>query len=292
MEVNDIETFQADSDTVKSHYTSNKNYIIEHDEANEKEYCIIYFSSNDLYFPNSVDAFTESIIKKNRYEWYKNRINKGHKHIFIRDIKKQWYLSGINGEIDSPPKLLNFLRRETIGYKIITIGSSAGGFMAVLAGQMLGAETTLSFNGQFEIASLLKTSSISIDPLVFRNQNSESLYPFYDVNNFIARPESIFYFYSNKSKWDCEQYEHSIKHKMNVIAFSTSNHGIPFLKSNLPLIINLENSELLAISGNTYHPLKFSMRMVGLVSTIKGIYSIVNYVFKKVYINLGRKKPG
>ena len=47
-------TFQADSDMVWSVYQNNSNYKIEYDDkCADKDYCAVYFCSNDIYFPNN-----------------------------------------------------------------------------------------------------------------------------------------------------------------------------------------------------------------------------------------------
>lgn len=281
--------FQTDSNIVNDHYTNHPNYLIEYNENVLKEYCIIYFSSNDLYYPNNEVAFTESILKKNRFEWYGNRIKTGHKHIFLRDLKKQWYLTGVNAVLNSPEKLIAFLKEETKGYKSILLGGSAGGFSSIAIGQSINAERIYSFNGQFEILSLLKKSKATVDPVIFRNQSNGDLLPYYDTLNFIKSPGSIFYFHSAKSLWDIEQYEYAKDIKMHKISFLTSNHGIPFLKSNLPYVLNLPLDKLLKLSGNTYHPLLFSLRLVGFIETVKGVNSILKFGLNKIYIRTIQK---
>lgn len=281
--------FQADSEIVEDYYNNHSNCLIEFNTNNPKKYCAIYFSSNDLYYPNNETAFSESIVKKNRFEWYGNRIAVAYKHIFLRDIKKQWYLTGINAEVNSPYKMIEFLKRETEGLKVIMIGSSAGGFNAIIMGQAINAEKIFSFNGQFEILSLLEKSKPTVDPVIFRNSHNPSLLPYYDTLNFITNPSSIFYFQSGKSQWDIEQFEYAKHVNLNRISFSTSNHGIPFLKSNLPYVINLSDTELLKYSGKTFHPLSFSLRTVGLWETIKGLQSIIMFATNKIYIRTIQK---
>lgn len=286
MEVNEPFVFQADSNVVKHHYHSQDNYTIAYHAAAPKEYCVVYFSSNDLYYPNTENSFKESIVQKNRYEWYRNRINYGHKHIFIRDIMKQWYLQGINSRINSPDKLADFIRKEAEGYKLILLGSSAGGFISVILGQMLQAERIYSFNGQFEILSLLKKKNSRLtDPILYRNKNNSSLLQFYNAASFITHPESVFYFHSNRSNWDLEQLEHIGNVKINIFSFKTSNHGIPFLKSNLPVVLNFGHEELLDLKGRTFHPLLFSLKLVGFWDTAKGLSSIVRFAMNKIYIS-------
>ena len=96
-------TFQTDSDIVWEVYKNNKNYKIEYNEnCKEKNYCAIYFCSNDIYYPNNESIFRKRIIEKNFYEWFGTRVDKAYKHIFVRDVFKQWYLTGININIDNP----------------------------------------------------------------------------------------------------------------------------------------------------------------------------------------------
>ena len=244
MEVKEKYSFQTDSQIIRSIYQNINNYLIEYSGNVSKKICAIYFSSNNLYYPNSERAFREQLLKFNRFEWYKNRINSASKHIFIRDIQKQWYLSGINSRINTPQKLLDFLKTETEGYQIITLGSSAGGFAAVIYGQLLKAKKIYSFNGQFEIKSILGRSSEETDPLIFRNKDNQILLKWYDSLNFITDPNSIYYFQSIKSWWDIEQYKHIERQALNHIQFITSNHGIPFLSANLPVVINMSSDEL------------------------------------------------
>lgn len=286
MERNKNYSFQVDSEIVKNVFINQDNYLIEYTTGAPKEYCIIYFSSNDLYYPNTEHAFQEQLINKNPYEWYKTRIKFGHKHIFIRDIRKQWYIGGINNRLDCTEKLSSFLKSETIGYKIITIGSSAGGYGALIHGQLLGAEKILSFNGNFELNSKLRISNEAVCPLLFRNQNNHEIAKWFDSRNFISNPSTIFYFHSIRSTTDIPQYDHVKDLPINCIQFKTSNHGVPFLKTNLSLVINSETSALLQLTGKVINPLVFSLRNVGLIQTILALKSIAVFGMKKILIKL------
>ena len=282
--------FQIDSAIVTDFYNNHPNYIIEYNEDAPKEYCILYFSSNDLYYPNSDIAFAETIVKKNKFEWYRTRVGFGHKHIFLRDIKKQWYLTGINATINNPQALLQFLEKETEGYKVILLGSSAGGFISVILGQLLNAERIYSFNGQFEIVSLLdKPNPETVNPLIFRNKNNPEVSHYFKARNFITNPKSIFYFHSTKSYWDIQQNEEVKDLPINRIFFTTSNHGIPFLKSNLPVVLNFSMKNLKALSGKTIHPLFFSLQTVGFVKTMQGLTTIIQFGLNKIYIRTIQK---
>jgi len=268
--------FQVDHDLILKSFKESDNYLVQYNEKGSKEKCVIYFSSNNIYYPNEPEVFQKDIIDKNRFEWYGARIIDAYKHILIRDIKKQWFLNGINDEINTPEKLLEFLKIETKGFdEIVTLGSSAGGYAAVLFGQQLDANLTYCFNGQFEVNSLLEKSSESIDPLIFRCRDNSSLRPFYDIKNYITKPERILYFTSAKSSWDIEQQEHVKDIKMQVFSFSTSHHGIPFIKSILPKLLNLDINELMKYKGNKINPILFSIRVGGIKTTFDGLKKII-----------------
>ncbi len=271
IELDDTFVFQADSDIVKSVYKNNNNYLIEYDNNQNKDHCAIYFSSNEIYFPNNEKAFSRSIIEKNKYEWFGIRVPYAHKHIFLRDIQKQWYLTGVNSMIDSPGKLLAFLESETSGYKVIALGSSAGGFAAVLFGSLLKARLILSFNGQFQVSSLLKTSNESINPILFRLHRKGKLLDYFDLKPFLKESTNVFYFYSNGSRWDCEQRNHIQNENINMIEFSTGHHGIPFLKCNLPVILRMTEEQLSNLTGKAFSPLWFSIMTTGLINTVTGL---------------------
>lgn len=276
-----IEVFQTDSGIIKEAFQKN-NYFIQEEVDQPKEYCAIYFSSNFIYYPNNTETFTKSILNKDRYEWPNLKLEYAQKHIFIRDIKKQWYLEGINDELNTPEKLKQFLYKETKNYKTITIGSSAGGYAAVLYGQLLNSERTYCFNGQFEVASLLNRSKESIDPLIFRYRENKDLLPYYDLRNFIKTSKIIYYFASSKSTWDIAQIRHVKNWNLNSIYYNTAHHGVPFPKIVLKEVFAMDKKQLDAMVGKTYHPIYFSIKLVG-------IYKTVTFLTKVIWLKYFKK---
>jgi hypothetical protein len=266
--------FQVDS-TVVNDQLKQHNYLIESNGVSADRtntYCVVYFSSNNIYYPNTKEVFKKDIVNKNKFEWYGLRVKKAAKHIFIRDIQKQWYLKGINSEIDSIEKLANFIRKETEGYKIIMLGSSSGGFAASLFGSLLDVEYVISFNGQFQVLDLLKTSSESIDPILFREKDNMNINIYFSIKKYIKKPKKIYYFYSNKSEWDIINKNHIEDLDISIIGFNTRNHGIPFVKSALPFVINASQHSLLKMRGQTYSPLLFSFKHGGFLPTLNILY--------------------
>lgn len=279
--ISTCDVFQTDSEIVNRIYETCNNYQIEYSDDADNSVCAIYFSSNDIYFPNNEEIFTKRIINKNFFEWYHTRIAKAHKHIFLRDIFKQWYLKGINKTINSPDKLSIFLQKEVKGYSnVITIGSSAGGYAAILYGSLIGAQTVFTFNPQFEINSLLERSNETINPLVFRLK--DRMNKWFDIVPFITPKTEIYYFYSKKSPWDKEQHNH-IPPMCNLhqISFQTAHHGIPFIKKALPVILNANIGTLNSFEKHTHNPIIFSIKLIGLYNTISGLVTQLYQAYKK-----------
>jgi len=270
--------FQIDSNSVKEAFIAD-NYKIEFSIENEQvenHTCVIYFSSNEIYYPNTADSFNYSITQRDKYEWRRNRFPKARKHIFIRDIQKQWYLGGINSSLDHPDKLVDFLKMETNGFEIFTIGSSAGGFAAILFGSLLRAKRVYAFNAQLNLYTTLKASNSLTDPILFQHLNNENINRFYDLSLLLNSTTEYFYFQSALSKIDTDQFNSisfSAQNQLKTIRFQTSNHGFPFLRINLPIILNFSPIQLAQYVNKTFHPIFFSFHLIGVVPTI-------NFVFK------------
>lgn len=134
------------------------------------------------------------------------------------------------------------------------------------------AERIIAFNPQFQILSLLGTSTEATDPLVFRLKNSPAK-KYYDIVPFISADSENFYFYSNKSAWDIEQ-NNWIKDLKDIhkIEFRSSHHGIPFLKVALPGVINMEDEKMKRLENNRHSPVIFTIKIVGLRKTILGFF--------------------
>jgi hypothetical protein len=265
--------FQIDSPTVKEAFKLD-NYAIEYAEENdliESDLCVIYFSSNEIYYPNTLKSFEYSILKRDKYEWKRNKFPKGKKHIFIRDLHKQWYLSGINDNLNDPEKLLHFLKNETEGYRVITVGSSAGGFAALLFGNMLECERIYAFNAQLNLRVTMRNSNPLIDPILFNKENDKDSSLYYNLGNYLNANTSNYYFQSCYSNMDIVQLKSisdEAQNKLKIIRFQTSNHGFPFLRINLKYVLKFSSDELNQLVNNTFHPLTFSIRLIGLVPTV------------------------
>ena len=170
------------SELLKSEYAKDNYKIIR--TGSKTGRAIIFCSGNGLYFPNTEAEFTEKIINNDRYEWENlaadKRITRYYELIiFIRDIYKQWYITGINAKINTVEKTADFLKDLTAGLEITTCGSSAGGYAAVLFAHLLKAERFFSLSGQFSITNQINSGA----PFVLMNAYNSAINKYYDINN-------------------------------------------------------------------------------------------------------------
>ena len=255
---------------VKQYRVCSQNYKIE-DDAINTGICAIYFSSNDIYNPNYKWAFETIIEKNDRYEWYKTRIIEASRHVFVRDIYKQWYIDGINETCNDLDKLYSLLKEISEDYKVVTIGSSAGGFAAILIGLKLGAYKILAFSPQFNLNYLLENCSEKYNPIIFKYKSSYRN-RFYDLRNIVdLNSDSVFYIYPSRSEYDKVQASYIYNYdKLNVISIDSFLHGIPFHIFCLDKFINLNNKDLvrLAKHGN-WNKTHFSLEVLGVMTFIK-----------------------
>lgn len=281
-----VYSFQVDSTVVIHQRDKNDNYIVEYNNnAINKRQCVIYFSSHDIYYPNDIKAFETSILKKDRFEWRNCKISTAYKHIFLRDVNKQWYLSGINSKISDPEELLQFLKEQTDGYEIITIGSSAGGYAAVLYGMLLdNVVKVYAFSPRFTMHPLINTSELE-NPLYHRLKDNPKFHKYLDLKPLLLdnKSEKIYYFVGIDSKLDIVQMNHvGDDTRMHIIKFLTSRHGIPFPKASLDKILNMSADELSAFSGRMYSPILFSVKVVGAFKTFHGLFKQTLSLCKKI----------
>ncbi|MDP5230062.1 MAG: hypothetical protein NWQ38_06685 [Cellulophaga sp.] len=275
--------FQIDNAAVKKVYTERDNYKLKfHEGLNvDKKLCVIYFSSNELYYPNTPKAFQNSILQKDKFEWERNFLRNAHKHIFVRDIQKQWYIEGINKKYNSPDLVLQLLQELTSGFQVYAIGSSAGGFAALLFGSLLNAQRVYAFNAQLNLNLIIKNSKPSVDPILFKYEGKERS-KFFVIENYLNSETNYFYFQSANSVIDITQYN-SLTNKaaLTRIPFKTSNHGFPFLRHNLGHVMALSVASLNKLSEKTRHPIAFAASIDGWWKTLNVIVVTVVNRFKK-----------
>lgn len=251
---------------VEDAYSRLQNYRIDY-ASDKKNSVAIYVSSNGIYFPNTVDCFTNLIFNKDRYELTRLKVKRADKHIFIRDLHKHWYVEGINSTINSVDKLVDWLKKEVEGYsEIIVIGISAAGYLATLLGVQLKASIIFDMNGSWNI-----TMKPALKKL-FEEKN-ENLIKYQTIATKEYDQNNVFYFVSLHSPLDIEQIAY-LKDFTNIhwIKFVNSHHGVPFLKCALPRILNMTYDELLKLKKGRHYPILFEIRYAGLFPTIKELF--------------------
>lgn len=246
------------------------NYLIV-DNANvkstssESQTCVIYCSSNNIWSPNEEYAFKRSFIQNDYYEWQKLRVKGAIREIWIRDIYKSWYVTGINSEINSVDKLIEFLKDATKGYSVEIVGSSAGGYIAALLSKALNAEKTIVFSAQFD---LNHRGALDANPFLQRYKGTERE-RYYNLCDYLADTKSeLFYIYPMKNEQDAYHFRkiQSIKSKyIHCLGLKSKRHGVVVYKCCIEPLINMEAVKMRELfkKENRSSPLFMSLRLVG-----------------------------
>ncbi|NLP27455.1 MAG: hypothetical protein GX370_01535 [Clostridia bacterium] len=270
-------------------YYKKDNFKIEYSNK-DSNVCAIYFSSNGLYPENTEEAFRREVVNKDKYEWYKTRIEYAGKHIFLRDIQKHWYLDGINDNYSSIEKLLDFLKKETEGYEIITMGNSSGGYMAVLMGIILNAKLIFNFSGQFSLEYHTEKDKSYFNQYLYENKDNYDKNKYYNLVELVESSSiPIVYFYPAMVEEDLYQRD-CVKNCKNLLffKFASSVHGRTAIEFNIKKILNKSLEELKELEklydGQAISRISFSIRVSGYVGTVKGILQLsMKRFIKKIF---------
>jgi hypothetical protein len=259
-------------------YMSSANYkIISNDNCKNKK-AIVFFSGNGIYFPDTEARFNNIILVKDRFEWEniannKIIINNFEKIIFVRDVYKQWYVKGINEKIDNQEKVVLWLKDLLSEYKIVTVGLSAGGYMAVIAGIKLHAWKIFSFSGQWSIEKeSLEENLLTNSRGIFEKK------PYLIVNDNVSE---IYYFYPTGCTRDLEDYEY-VKNNLNVcsIGLISRIHGKTVFSTNFAYL--LLSKKLKKYTGHVYSPLSFAIKTMGFDFVFAYSINILHKVITKI----------
>ena len=265
---------------VKRQYKNN-NYEIEYTESKSGK-CLICFSGNGLYFPNTMETFEKRILQNNRFEWKNISRSKYvqktyEKIIYVRDIFKCWYLLGINEEISNIEKVRLFLEKETKGYEIYTLGNSAGGFAAVLFGCLLKAEAVFDFSGQFYL-------DVTKDQVLPKLEKTYEKY--FGLKEIVSQSScSIFFFVPDKAESDLKNYEY-VKECKNVYSFfiKSSSHGTTVAGVNYQYILKKTKEEMLRLHkkchGKSVGRYLFLFMSAGILKGTQAFFGMILYRWK------------
>ncbi len=252
-------------------YENMDNYIIE--KVSKKKLAVIYCSSNGIYSPNEYEIFKKYMVDGNKFEWIKRdwEIQNAGLNIYIRDVFKQWYIKGINSTINSIDKLVEFIKAKTVGYEIITIGSSAGGFIATILGCKLNAKYVFNFAGQFDLSFQGKNNKY-----IWEYLEHDTTKEYGNIKYLIENSKAnIYYFVGSNSLTDKKDLElsTSIQNNLYTFKFNSSIHGIPFETNVLKKLILKPENELkdlyLRYSNGAINRYKFEIDIVGFMEFLK-----------------------
>lgn len=276
--------FPYNSDIVKEQYTKD-NYKVVETGADSKK-AIIFFTGNGLYFPDNEETFKRVVVGNDRYEWL--NVAKDEKItsyfgkiIFVRDIYKKWCVNGINEEINTVEKVIDLLKELTDGYEVTTCGNSAGGYLSMLCGTLLGAEKIFSFSGQFSIVEQIEKSVI----LKEEAKNPEKL-KYYDLSGIVKKG---FYFYPSRCENDILQHKY-VENNKGIYSFPviSADHGHTVDFACYKYLFTMSEEELIKLhqtfeGKKEISPGKISNKIVPFKEKVySDVYRIVRKVGKKV----------
>ena len=231
------------------------------DTGTESDICYIFFSSNGLYFPDEKEVFEREIIQKNRYEWkwvvnHSGIPKKAGRILYVRDVFKDWYSMGISKVVNTLDKTLDLLKSLTEGYKIVTVGSSAGGYMAVLAAVRLQADWCINLSGQYRVRTNVQEEYRDLSAIL---QDYRGI---------------IFYFVPIRSGQDLEQYE-TVKNITGIksFLFTGKKHADTMLTGNMLYVIDKDIDELMLLyshyEGREIDKIRFLLYTVPLTGIMR-----------------------
>ena len=230
----------------------------------------LYFSSHGLYFPNTAAEFERAVVLGDRYEWERHPARRIDKHVYVRDVRKQWYLGGISAGCDSVEKVADLLRRETEGMRVTAIGSSAGGYAAALFGCLVDAATTIVVNGQFDLSHVLADPSAREVNRIVAAASGGAAGRWLDLKPLLeAHRGAIYYFHSARCPADVRQAEivRGVP-AVRAIRIDSAVHGVPFFSENLHALLGLPDAELEELPRERIvHPIELSVRLDGAART-------------------------
>lgn len=249
-------------------YERLENYLVEDfPEHADLGTCAIYFSSNGLFFPNTEEVARRVIWKEDRFEWTQLAPRHVSRRIFVRDVRKQWYVDGISRTRPDVDALETLLRALTEGLRVVCIGSSAGGFAAALLGCRLGASHVIGISAQFDLGVVLETpQDLAANPALAEYLGSGRDVSLSELIRTSAVP--IYFLCAAGDRMDQAQLKAiSSLTTIKPLAFKSRVHGVTCWSSSLPTLIGMGPDELDRLvrrfSDSIISPWRFSAAIDG-----------------------------
>ncbi len=263
---------QVDLAEVRRAYEELDNYQVldrpRHRRAHGPLRCVVFFSSHGIYFPNTDEQVRARIFRGDRYEWRKNVPPWADRVVFLRDVQKQWFVEGINSRVNSVDGVLALLKDQTAGYETVCVGSSAGGYAAMLFGCLLGAERVVSFSGQFSLVGITDRYP-GENPVLERHGVDASFGRYLSLVSLLRQSRTpVFHLYPRGVPEDVEQVR-LVADASNVFVFPFryGGHGVPCYLVNCVDLFGMSGQRLMRlsreISRKDISPLRFSVKVSG-----------------------------
>ena len=241
----------------------------------KSKYCLVCFSSNGLKLENENRYEFQNITNNRKIRKFYNKI------IFVRDVKKHFYIEGINSDINNLEKTIFFLQEKTEGLIVRTIGNSSGGFMAFLTScNLKNVELCYSFSG---VLAPLEWHGPNFDYNVYdyeclKNADKKT---FVFLNSYkIAQPITftLLHFASFYNRADSLQTEIIKKHFKNnliMILMKTTTHGSTIWSYDFKYLLTKKLSQLASLSKlkQPVSKSRFSFHNQGLFSYLINLFS-------------------
>ena len=191
---------------------------------------------------------------------------------------------GYRIKLDTIDKVIEKLKELTEGYKVVTAGSSAGGYMAVVAGIQMKAEKILCFSGQFCLESSQKNG------IVRAYENDPTRNKYFDTTKLIEQTDvPIIYFYPIKSEADKRQAER-VNSFDNIIPFAFD------YAAHAQTVVPYNYKYLFGISAEKYRKLSRKLekkrvkavyflirtgKMEGIIDCFRGVFALIKKKLSK-----------
>lgn len=271
----------------QKYYETLPNYMFwETPQKDGSNLTAVYFSSHGWHNGANLDKQ----ISNNYFEFKRNLIKNASRHIFIRDLFQSFYINGINSQICTVEKLLNFLKAECQNSKIVTVGSSGGGYMAILAGAFLQAEYVIALSGYLDIRPEFPKYNLQL--LVDLEKEYKNKY--YDLRNILAQnPVPVYQFEPGNCKDDLYNIKLS-KAIPCVRLFETTSklHAYPIDKEFIGHLINLPPQKMetvyKAVKNKKVSKFHLYFMLLSPMAIIKAYFLRFRKKFLKIKIKNGR----
>ena len=276
---------------IYKYYQNSTNIKISSGGGIESDKVIIFFTGHGLYYPTSIEKFCEEVILNDKYEW--QNISKDSRilssvseFIYVRDVYKNWCLEGINGTINTQDKVKERLKEIISERKVITVGSSAVGYMAILFGILLDAETIYTFSPQVNLYEYYMDHPYEYFEEYKKNPATRK---YMDLKGLMSKYSgNLLYWYPVRCEEDVRQYN-SVKDCKNVHFFtmSGSKHGETLWGESFIQTLSMPVERVVEVSrkyeGKVISPFTYCCETSGIVkaTAIKVGKTIRNLISKK-----------